>query len=66
MPLQNHNRATHVEFRETTDKLVKSMPGVMSPSFLCRLCGEQKRTEGRKQYIKGNTRSGWICAACAK
>lgn len=50
-------------FRANTDRL-KSMAGVMSMSFTCRVCKCHKRCEGRKRVSK-NVKDGYKCADCA-
>lgn len=41
-----------------------SCPGVMSPSFICKKCNQDKKTAGRKQVVKGTNKYGFICADC--
>lgn len=52
-------------FRETTKKRARSMPGVMSPSFRCRVCKDTKPTAGRKPMVKGCKVAGYKCKECA-
>lgn len=40
--------------------------GIMSPSFMCRRCKQNKRTSGRKPVAKGYPKLGYVCADCAK
>jgi len=34
--------------------------------FNCKQCGESKYTAGRKHFVPGYIRAGWICTDCAK
>lgn len=34
--------------------------------FTCRQCRESKYTAGRKHFVPGHIKAGWICAECAK
>lgn len=61
-----YNRAESVgmgQFRDNTEKH-KSSAGVMSPSFKCRICKQNKKSPGRKR-ISASIRDGFKCADCA-
>ncbi len=44
-------------YRARTERL--SMPGVMTPTFRCLACRQNKATKGRKRLGKG-----FVCAPC--
>lgn len=44
----------------------KSMAGIAyGQSFMCKLCGQAKSSVGRQLVIKGYSKGGYKCAACA-
>lgn len=50
-------------YREATERQ-KSCPGVTAFSFNCQMCGRDKKIAGRKQFVNGTTKFGYVCAAC--
>lgn len=50
------------DFRENTAKQAK-MAGVTTASFVCKQCGQRKRTAGRKQ-VSNYKKDGYRCAEC--
>ena len=40
------------------------MAGVMCSSFRCVCCGKDRKTEGRRQMVKGTNKFGYKCAVC--
>ena len=64
MNLHNPGSAL-ARFRDQTERQ-KRMPGVTLASFNCKACGWDRKIAGREQYVKGTTKFGYICAACAE
>lgn len=52
-------------YRDTTNKSHRKMPGIKIPSFRCAKCKKTKNAAGRKQAVKGTTKFGYYCAECA-
>jgi hypothetical protein len=50
-------------YREATERQ-KSCAGATVFSFICRTCGQDKKIAGRKQFVKGTTKFGYVCAEC--
>lgn len=50
-------------YREATERQ-KSCPGVTAFSFNCQMWGRDKKIAGRKQFVRGTTKFGYVCAAC--
>lgn len=45
-------------FREQTHRQ-RAMPGVTSPSFICKHCQQSRKVSGRKRVPMG-----WVCKSC--
>lgn len=52
-------------YRENTKRIVKSAPGVMSVTFMCRKCRVPRAIAGRVMRVKGCKTAGYLCAGCA-
>lgn len=65
MPFDPQSGGAHDEFRKNTEKH-KVLAGVTGLSFLCKTCKQPRQTPGRKQAVRGDKRSGWVCAHCLK
>lgn len=53
------------QYRENTKRIVKSAPGVMAVTFMCRKCREPRATAGRVVRVPGYKAGGYLCAECA-
>ena len=51
-------------FREATARMAGQATGAMTSRFRCQACGEDRLIAGRKQFVKGTTKFGYVCAAC--
>lgn len=52
-------------YRESTENQ-SALAGVMNPSFRCPKCKQTRLMAGRKQRIRGVSKSGYICAECVQ
>lgn len=53
------------QYRERTRRTVKSAPGVMAITFMCRKCRVPRAIAGRVMRVTGWPAGGYLCAACA-
>lgn len=53
------------QYRESTKRTVKSAPGVMAITFMCRKCKTPRAMAGRVMRVTGWPAGGYLCAGCA-
>lgn len=59
-----HNPGAAFErYRAQTERQAQ-MPGVTLGSFICCICGHKRQAAGRKQFVKGTAKFGYMCAEC--
>lgn len=51
-------------FREATARMAGQATGAMTSRFRCQACGEDRLIDGRKEFVKGYRRFGFVCAQC--
>ena len=60
-----HTKAGEDAYREQTDRLTQSTPGLFAYTFACKKCGQRKSSrEGRKQVVPGAPKFGFLCLEC--
>lgn len=52
------------QFRDSTNRQVAAVQGVMSPAFKCRICKKHKLNAGRKRFMPESDKYGYVCAEC--
>lgn len=59
-----HNPGAAIASYRAQTERQKKMPGVTLASFNCQTCGHDRKIAGRKQFVKGTTKFGYVCAEC--
>lgn len=60
-----NNRSSEDAYREQTNRITSSAPGLLSYSWACKSCGTRMyRGAKKKQVVPGAPKYGFLCLDC--